>query len=117
MSFEDYYAGIPRVTPQFSYDSPPEYGGLRTIYPIVNSTQQYGLFNEVKTDWYGLGSQMWASCRGMGMGTGKIAQHGDVNQFTGAVWSIQLTARPGYYVTPEQLLAMGYDDDDFPPIG
>lgn len=77
---------IPPVAPQYQYDRPPEYGGLLTVYPMVSFDQQYGLFHEVVVD-----------------------QLSDLHRvdnwphYNGDVWTIQLTARPGYYVTPEQM--------------
>lgn len=104
MSYGQYRDGIPTCAPEDTYDAPPELGGRRANYPIVNNVQQYGLFNEVRTDWYGEGSQLWEAW--------------GFPRYDGEVWSIQLTARPGYYVTPEQLESMGYDvEEDFPPFG
>lgn len=111
MTYGDYSAGIPARAVEDLYVNPPDMGGLRANYPIVNSTQQYGLFNEVQTDWLGDKAQVWESQRGMDYS-------GDVPSYNGAVWSIQLTARPGYHVSSEQLEQMVYsDEEDYPPYG
>lgn len=109
MSLRDYYAGIPLVAVEEEYVMPPELGGRRANYPMVCSDQQYGLFNEVVTDWYGPGSQLYEAVTGQPDQT-----RGDVATYSGEVWSIQLTARPGFYVTPQQLeiMGLGYMDDD-----
>lgn len=82
--------------PLETYVNPPELGGLRANMPLAYPVNR-GMANEMWTDWHqtvALGENVcWPS-------------------FTGDVWSIQLTARPGYYVRPELLWEMGYYDDE-----
>jgi hypothetical protein len=75
-------------------------------YPIVTNDQQRGLYNEVYTDWT---DRFAREAAAMGVTS--------TPQYYGDVWSIQLTARPGYYVSPEQLVAYGLSQDDTPPWG
>lgn len=107
-----YDAGVPIIACEDVYYLPPDLGGLRANYPIVSQAIPFGLFNEVVTDWDGPGSQLYESVR-----TTPMEQRGDVQMYAGNVQSIQLTARPGYYVSPQFLEAIGYEDDEFPPIG
>jgi len=90
------------------YDSQSSAGvpELSANYPIVTKDQQYGLFHEVATDWHDQYA-VWAAFSGPNIKP----------QYTGDVWSIQLTARPGYYVTPQQLENYGLMDHDVPPLG
>lgn len=110
MSYGAYREGIPLRAVEERYVTPTDLGGARANYPIVSCAQQYGLFNEVRTDWNGVGSQLWESVRGQFV-------NGDISFYPGDVWSIQLSARPGYYVTSEQLEELGYSEEDFPPMG
>jgi len=79
---------------------------LSTNYPIVTKDQQYGLFHEVVTDWHDIYAVAAA-----------ISGYYYEPRYEGDVWSIQLTARPGYYVTPQQLEDYGLLGHDVPPIG
>lgn len=90
---------IPAQAVAFEYPRPPYYGGLLTVYPIVTRDQQYGLFNEVVTDWYGRDSGIW------GKGGHGPAAWLDKPVYNGEVWSLQRNALPGYYTSPQQLVA------------
>jgi len=86
------------------YDMPPELGGSRANFPIVTNLLTAGLFHEVETDWATTIARRENSMPSEGY-------NGWFGAYQGDVWSIQLTARPGYYVTPEQLYNMGLADD------
>lgn len=95
---------MPYPSPSYdwqSFDQPEP--SKRTQYPIVTKLQQYGLSHEVVTDW----NDVYARLAAIGW-----------QRFDGDVWTIQLTARPGYYVTSEQINAYGLTgNSEFPPLG
>jgi hypothetical protein len=96
---------IPAAAPEDLWYAPTYLGtngGRQIGYPMIWRDQQYGLFHEVVTDWH----DIYALLAAIGW-----------QRYDGDVWSIQLTARPGYYVTPEQLTAYGLGQGDFPPLG
>lgn len=74
----------------------------RAVYPIVHQLTHANA-REMRVDWYD------AICRGLG----QITPY----HFDGNVWTIQLTARPGYYVAPEIQQAMGWMDQPADPTG
>lgn len=63
-----------------------ELGGLIGNFPLVSNTPAAGLSHEMIVSWTSTWADNWP-------------------RFDGDVWSIQLTARPGYYVAPEILAA------------
>lgn len=91
---------IPRQAVALEYPRPSYYGGLLTVYPIVTKDQQYGLFGEVMTDWYGPDSGIAANKGGKGP-----AAWADKRVYNGEVWTVQRDALPGYYTQPQQLTA------------
>jgi hypothetical protein len=93
---------IPPQAIEECWSGPVDLGiGLKCNYPIVTSDQQYGLFREVVTDWYAT-----------------LGQVDNWPHFYGDVWSIQLTARPGYYVDPEMIARYAIDEEnEYPPFG
>ncbi len=95
---------VPYPSPEQSwvaFDQPEP--RLQTNYPIVTKAQQYGLMHEVVVDTH----DRYARLSAIGW-----------QRWDGDVWTIQLTARPGYYVTAEQLEAYGMaGDSEFPPLG
>lgn len=75
--------------PMDSYPSPPDMGGLRANFPKL-FTYFRGMSREMWVSW----GQPWACGQGFGW-----------PRYNGDVFSIQLTARPGYYVAPDVMAA------------
>ena len=104
---------IPRQAVEEVWYAPIDIGGgKRANYPIVQHDQQYGLFNEVVVDQWGADSGIW-----------RMGGHGpwawlDKPTYNGEVWSLQqVNNDPGYYVTPQNLYAMGVNDALLQPTG
>lgn len=89
-------------SPMESYPNPPEMGGLRVNFPLIYPVNRQ-MAGEMLIDWYGPD----------GLGIVNFIQ--PLNDYNGNVWSIQLTARPGYYVSPEIMYELGWSDDEVPP--
>lgn len=97
---------IPLIRPMFEYPNPPDMGGLRANTPIVSQDIPYALSHSLKMSWYGPGADLWTS--------------DNWPRYNGDVWTIQLSARPAYYIDPELAILYGLDDanmDDFAPQG
>lgn len=99
---------LPQFAPEQVYEAPKEMGGGRANFPIITHIQQHGLCHEVNVcndeAVFVVGQRFAAN-----------AYETFMNGYAGDVWSIQLTARPGYYVAPEiqmQLGWAGYGDED-----
>ena len=87
--------------PMQTYDAPPELGGARANYPVLDNLVPEVLA-EVTT------SFRTATL----MGDGHLTP-----RYDGDVYSVQLTARPGYYVAPEIQDELGWIDMEVPPYG
>jgi hypothetical protein len=80
-----------------SWIDPIPYPTRMSNYPIIDGPRiTRAMATEMRTDWY------QAVCDG----DGQLQP-----SFTGNVWSIQLTARPGYYVTPTQIIQASFEGD------
>lgn len=88
--------------PMFVYDAPPEMGGARANYPVLDNLVPDAL------------QEIGASY------AQAAAQYGDglpVQRYDGDVFSVQLTARPGYYVAPDIQEELGWSEGEVPPYG
>lgn len=89
---------IPRQAVEFDYTRPKDMGGVLANYPILQKDQQYGLFKEVNTAWFGADSGIWQQG-----GKGPPAWF-DKPDFNAEVWTVQWSNnQPGYYVNPQQI--------------
>ena len=84
-----------------TYDAPPELGGARANYPVLDNLVP-DVMAEVTTSFR----------TAIALGDGQLTP-----RFDGDVWSVQLTARPGYYVAPEIQEELGWQDGEVPPYG
>lgn len=85
--------------PMQTYANPPELGGLRANFTLDHPVN-YGMSREMRVDW---------------TQTVLMGENDGWPRFDGDVWSIQLTARPGHYVSPEILYEIGWDDAEGAP--
>lgn len=93
---------------------PKELGGTIAVFPIEDFSVFHGTTLELMTDWYGptgVGPQSPVD----NFGDGRSYQNGW--SFEGNAWTIQLSARPGLYVSPDVLTYLGYEDGTQPPYG
>lgn len=92
---------IPRQSVERDYPRPKDLGGVLAVFPIVQKDQQYGLFREVNTSWYGADSGIYQQG-----GHGPQAWM-DQPTYNGEVWSVQWSSnQPGYYVNPQTIDAV-----------
>lgn len=95
-----YYYG-PR--PTVNYDRPAEYGGLLSVHPRIR-TYHGPMSAEQHVAW----AQAARMCS---------TYDQPMNGYFGDVTSIQLTAKPGYYVSPEVMAELGWEGNEVPPNG
>lgn len=88
--------------PLETYSAPPELGGARPNIPVLDNLVP-DVLQEVGASYAQAAAQY-----GNGLPT---------QQYDGDVWSVQLTARPGYYVAPEIQEELGWIDMEVPPNG
>lgn len=97
---------LPHSAPIEEWSLPPDLGGRVANFPKECAWQTPALMTEVITDW----DQTILG----GENLGAPDAYGSGFQFNGDVWSIQLTARPGYYVAPEIMEELGWLDERGP---
>lgn len=85
--------------PMETYVNPPELGGLRSNFPLAHPVNRQ-MAREMWTDW---------------RQTIGLAENACWPSYSGDVYSVQLTARPGYYVSPDLLYELGWDEDEGAP--
>lgn len=104
------WPNLPQAVEQ-RYAAPPDMGGLRANYPILDRSVAVAGGHADLVGWYGpTGVSPFSPVDNFG------DEHAYANDWCelGDIWTIQLGMRPGYYVTPDELSHLDWGGNTIP---